>query len=159
MKNYDVIVIGSGCGALISDEAAEHGLKTALIDKGPLIGGNLSLICNLLGTPFLTSLDGCILFIEERKEPVYRIDRMLTHLALSGELKSLSGLIAGQFEACEDTAAIKRLLFEIVSDLEIPLATGLPKGHGPENIALPIGGMAVLDTKLMTLSTTETCVM
>jgi muramoyltetrapeptide carboxypeptidase len=149
---------------LSSDQPLKLSLtdKTAFLPgkaKGPLIGGNLSLICNLLGTPFLPSLGGCILFIEERKEPVYRIDRMLTHLALSGELKSLSGLIAGQFEGCGDTAAINGLLFEIVSDLEIPLATGLPIGHGPENIALPIGGMAVFDTKLMILSTTETCVM
>jgi muramoyltetrapeptide carboxypeptidase len=136
--------------------------KTGLVlgrAKGPLIGGNLSLICNLLGTPFLPSLGGCILFIEERKEPIYRVDRMLTHLALSGELKRLSGLIAGQFEGCGDTAAINGLLMEIVSDLEIPLATGIPVGHGPENIALPLGGMVVLDTNQMTLSITEACVM
>jgi muramoyltetrapeptide carboxypeptidase len=136
--------------------------KTALLPgraKGPLIGGNLSLICNLIGTPFLPSFGGCILFIEERKEPVYRIDRMLTHLALSGELKGLSGLIAGQFEGCEDIAAINGLLMEVVSDLEIPLATGLPIGHGPQNIALPLGAMAVFDAKLMILSTTETCLM
>jgi muramoyltetrapeptide carboxypeptidase len=136
--------------------------KTALVPgkaKGPLIGGNLSLICNLLGTPFLPSLGGCILFIEERKEPIYRLDRMLNQLALSGELKRLSGLIAGQFEGCGDTAAIYGLLIEIVSDLEIPLATGLPVGHGPENIALPLGAVAVLDTNQMTLSITEACVM
>ena len=55
---------------------------------GPLIGGNLSLICHLLGTPFFPSLDGCILFIEEKGEALYRLDRMITHLALSKKLKN-----------------------------------------------------------------------
>ncbi|UCF85145.1 MAG: LD-carboxypeptidase [Desulfobacteraceae bacterium] len=155
---------GSLLRLLSSSQSLKLGLteKTALVPgsaKGPLIGGNLSLICNLLGTPFLPSLGGCILFIEERKEPIYRLDRMLNHLALSGELKRLSGLIAGQFEGCGDTAAINGLLMELVSDLEIPLATGLPVGHGPENIALPLGAVAVLDTNQMTLSITEACVM
>ena len=134
---------------------------TALIPgrvTGPLIGGNLSLICNLIGTPFLPSLDRCILFIEERGEPLYRLDRMLTHLFLSGQLKHLSGLIAGQFEDCGDKAAINDILIDIVSDFRIPLATGLPVGHGPENTALPLGLMAELNTERMTLSIMETCV-
>jgi muramoyltetrapeptide carboxypeptidase len=124
---------------------------------GPLVGGNLSLICSLIGTPFLPSLDRCILFIEEKGEPLYRLDRMLTHLFLSGQLKHLSGLIAGQFEGCGDTAAINEMLMDIVSDLPIPFATGLPVGHGPENTAVPLGLMAELNTERMTLSIMETC--
>ena len=50
---------------------------------GPLLGGNLSMICHLVGTPFLPSLDDCILFLEEKGEPLYRLDRMMTHLKLS----------------------------------------------------------------------------
>ena len=125
---------------------------------GPLIGGNLSLICHLVGTPFLPSLDGCILFIEEKGEPLYRLDRMMTHLALSNQLKGLSGLIAGEFEQCGDLPSINRLLREIVLDLDIPLVTGLPAGHGLKNLALPIGLTAELDTSLMTLSVMEACV-
>jgi muramoyltetrapeptide carboxypeptidase len=158
-RNWDSLLRLLSSGRPLELSLTEN---TALVPgraKGPLIGGNLSLICNLLGTPFLPSLGGCILFIEERKEPIYRLDRMLNHLALSGELKSVSGLIAGQFEGCGDIAAINGVLMEIVSDLEIPLATGLPVGHGLENIALPLGGMAVLDTNQMTLSITEACVM
>jgi len=125
---------------------------------GPLIGGNLSLICHLIGTPFLPSLDGCILFIEDRGEPLYRIDRMLTHLALAGQLKELSGLIGGEFMDCGDPSDIDTLLKTLASDLKIPLTTGFPVGHGPQNTALPLGIPARLDADLMTLATLEPCV-
>lgn len=134
---------------------------TALIPgraTGPLIGGNLSLICHLTGTPFLPSFDGCILFVEEKGEPLYRLDRMFTHLALTGQLNGVSGLIAGEFEGCGDRTAIDRLLMDVVLDLDIPLATGVPIGHGLKNLAIPFGLMAELDTDLMTLSTVEGCV-
>ncbi len=125
---------------------------------GRLVGGNLSLICHLLGTPFFPSLEGCILFLEEKGEAPYRLDRMLTHLALSGQLERLSGLVAGDFEECGDGAFINGLLTDIFSDLGIPLATGLPVGHGRKNLVLPIGITAELDTGHMTLAITETCV-
>jgi muramoyltetrapeptide carboxypeptidase len=69
--------------------------------RGPIKGGNLSLICRLLGTPFMPDLAGCILFMEDRGEAPYRIDRMLTHLALSGSLEKIEGLIVGQFWTAE----------------------------------------------------------
>ena len=125
---------------------------------GPLIGGNLSLICHLIGTPFLPSLDGCILFIEDRGEPLYRIDRMLTHLALAGQLKEISGLIGGEFMDCGDPSDIDTLLKTLASDLKIPLTTGFPVGHGPQNTALPLGIPTRLDADLMTLATLEPCV-
>jgi len=120
--------------------------------EGPLLGGNLSLICHLLGTPFLPSLKGCVLFVEERGEPPYRIDRMLTHLHLSGRLKAISGFIAGEFDGCGDRAAIDRVLADSLRELAIPAAGGLPVGHGRSNMTLPLGLRAVLDTELMTLS-------
>jgi len=126
--------------------------------EGTLLGGNLSLICHLVGTPFMPSLGGAILFIEEKGEPLYRIDRMLTHLRLSHHLEGLVGLIAGGFEDCGDISSINQLLLETVSDLNIPLASGLPVGHGLENVSLPIGLQARLDTEEMTLSIMEPCV-
>jgi muramoyltetrapeptide carboxypeptidase len=125
---------------------------------GPLMGGNLSLICHLIGTPFLPSLDGCILFVEERGEALYRIDRMLTHLKLSGQLSGLSGLVAGKFEECGDPATINRLLMDVLSSPGIPIATGLEVGHGHKNQALPLGLPTELDTARMTLSIRETAV-
>ena len=126
--------------------------------KGPLIGGNLSLICHLIGTPFLPSIEGSVLFIEDRGEPLYRIDRMLTHLALTGQLKGIAGLIGGEFIECGDNSAIDNLLNTLASDLDIPLTTGFPVGHGPTNLALPLGLPAQLDTDSMTLSLLESCV-
>lgn len=126
--------------------------------RGTLLGGNLSLICHLIGSPYLPSLKGAILFIEEKGEALYRIDRMLTHLRLSGILAELGGMVAGTFEDCGDRASIDRLLLDRVSDLDFPLVTGLPAGHGLINVTLPLGLKAVLDTKKMTLKTLEPCV-
>ena len=146
-----------------SDQPAEMDLKecTVLLPgkaSGPLIGGNLSLICHLLGTPYLPSLEGCILFIEDKGESLYRLDRMLTHLALTGMLNGISGLIAGRFEECGDETDIHILLNSIVSELGIPLVAGFPIGHGQKNIALPLGLTAEFDTERMTLTIGEACV-
>jgi muramoyltetrapeptide carboxypeptidase len=126
--------------------------------RGTLLGGNLSLICHLLGTPYMPSLKGAILFIEDRGEPLYRIDRMLTHLSLSGHLEDLAGCILGDFEDCGDPTALHGLVSGILTDLDIPVLSGLPAGHGPENIPLPLGLEAVLDTERMSLSFLETWV-
>lgn len=125
---------------------------------GILLGGNLSLITSLIGTTFLPSFKGAILFIEERDEPLYRIDRMLTHLRLSGVLDGIHGLVAGRFEACGDMDAIEGLLLDTVMDQNIPVMTGLPVGHGQENITLPLGLEVSINTDQMVLSFAESCV-
>ena len=125
--------------------------------RGILLGGNLSLICHLIGTPFMPSLKRSILFIEERGEPLYRVDRMLTHLRVSGLFDDLAGLIAGRFEDCGDISSINSLLVNSVSHLNIPVVSGLPVGHGMENLSLPIGLQAAFDTEQMTLSLMESC--
>ncbi|MBW1943081.1 MAG: LD-carboxypeptidase [Deltaproteobacteria bacterium] len=122
---------------------------------GPLLGGNLTLISHLVGTPYMPSLRGAILFIEDRGEPLYRIDRMLTHLHLGGILKDLAGLIAGQFEDRGDDSDIGHLLKERTYDTGIPVVTGLPLGHGDLNLPLPVGLRGSLDTEKMTLSVLE----
>jgi len=126
--------------------------------RGTLLGGNLSLISHLIGTPFMPPMKKSILFIEEKGEPLYRIDRMLTHLRVSGILEGLVGLVAGEFEDCGDVSSINQLLVDTVSDLNIPVLSGLPVGHGPENIILPVGVQAELDSERMTLSIMESCV-
>jgi len=148
LSSQDPITVGlNKCSVLMPGKAT-----------GPLIGGNLSLICHLLGTPFLPSFDGCILFIEDRGEAIYRLDRMLTHLALTGKLKGLAGLIAGQFEECGDNANVNILLTRLATGLGIPLVAGFPIGHGEKNLALPLGLTAELDTEIMTLTIEDACV-
>ena len=126
--------------------------------KGTLMGGNLSLICHLIGSPFMPSLKGAILFVEEKGEDLYRIDRMLTHLRLSGLLDETNGLIAGAFEDCGDRAGIEQLLLETAYGFDMPVITGLPLGHSLINISLPIGLQATIDSETMTLEITEPCV-
>ena len=125
---------------------------------GPIKGGNLSLICRLLGTPFMPDLDGSILFMEDRGEAPYRLDRMLTHLALSGRLERIKGLITGQFMDCGDPADIDNIIKERFTPMNIPVAAGFPLGHGPDNTTLPLGVPAQLDTDVMTLSLLESAV-
>jgi len=126
--------------------------------QGVVLGGNLSLMSHLLGTPFLPSFRGKILFIEEKGESLYRIDRMLTHLLLSGELQKCAGLMVGTFEDCGDPAFVIDLVSERFSRLDMPVVTGLPAGHGEDNVPLPIGVRAVLDTGTMRLDIQEPCV-
>jgi len=116
--------------------------------KGVLIGGNLCLLSHLVGTPFLPPLEGNILFLEDRGEPLYRIDRMLTHLRLAGHLDRISGLIAGQFEDCGEPGAMDDLLFRFAKDLSVPVVSGAPLGHGNSNIPLPLGVQAELRTTI-----------
>ena len=126
--------------------------------SGTLIGGNLSLICHLVGSPYLPSTKGAILFLEEKGEDLYRVDRLLTHLRLSGIFAESAGLIAGAFENCGDRGEIDRLLLDAVSGLDIPVLTGLPVGHGLVNITLPIGLPTTIDSETMTVKILEPCV-
>jgi len=127
--------------------------------KGILLGGNLSTICSLLDTPFLPSFEGVILFLEEKGESPYKLDRMLTQLLLSGRLDRLSALIIGQIEDCGEMEIINSMLQERLGRLTIPVVAGLPVGHGNENISLPLGLPAVLDTERMLLKIEESAVL
>jgi muramoyltetrapeptide carboxypeptidase len=126
--------------------------------RGMVIGGNLSIISCLIGTDFMPMMKGAILFIEDKGEPLYRIDRMLSHLRLSGVMDDLSGLIAGRFTDCGDISDINELLGDFTSGIDIPVINGLPVGHDVENRTIPIGLHAELDTENMMLSFLETCV-
>jgi len=125
---------------------------------GPVIGGNLSLITSIIGTPFMPMMKDAILFVEDKGEPLYRIDRMLNHLKLSGVVEGLSGLIAGSFTDCGGIEDINRLLKDITAGLAIPVISGLPVGHDIENKTIPMGIHAEIDTKEMMLSFLEACV-
>ncbi len=126
--------------------------------KGILLGGNLSTICSLLDTPFLPSFEGVILFLEEKGESPYKLDRMLTQLLLSGRIDRLSALIIGQIEDCGEMEIMNSMLQERLRRLTIPVVAGLPVGHGNENISLPLGLPAVLNTERMLLEIEESAV-
>lgn len=115
--------------------------------KGPIIGGNLSVFCALLGTPFHPPVAGRILFLEEVGESLYRIDRMVTQLRLVGVLEQIVGLALGRFIGCGPVGDIEALFLERLNRPTLPVLSGLPAGHGPVNHPFPLGLGAVMETQ------------
>ncbi len=123
---------------------------------GPLLGGNLSVLCTTLGTPWQPSFKKRILFLEDVGEQPYRFDRMLTHLLNCGLLQELAGIAIGINADCEDPKAssageYRQTLADVIKErllpLKIPVVIGLPFGHVPHNATLPVGAEAVLDAE------------
>jgi muramoyltetrapeptide carboxypeptidase len=112
---------------------------------GRLIGGNLATLCHLLGTPYEPVWKGRVLFVEDQGEPLYRIDRMLTHLKLAGCLDQLAGLVVGDFVGVEDMADVWRIVMSVVRATPYPVAAGFPIGHGAANHTMPLGMAVRLD--------------
>ena len=120
--------------------------------RGVLVGGNLTTLVHSLGTPWDHSWDGCLLLLEDTNEPLYRLDRMLTQLALAGRFERLAGLILGDFDLDgADSLAGLRLreavwarVLELVGP-GFPVWAEFPSGHRTANLALPMGMEAVMD--------------
>jgi muramoyltetrapeptide carboxypeptidase len=114
------------------------------IAHGRLLGGNLSMIAATMGTPYQIDAEGVILFIEEINEPLYRIDRLLTHLRLAGTLHKLRGVLVGDIAGVE-VVALERLLKQMFEPLLIPVLSGWRSGHCNPNLTLPMGALVRLD--------------
>ncbi len=115
--------------------------------SGPVIGGNLTVLTHLLGTSYEPSFHGHILFLEDRGEAPYRIDRLLSQFRLAGHLDGISGLILGTFHDCGNPEEIYNIFAEALKDTQIPILAGFDLGHGPENLTIPLGLRAKLDTE------------
>ncbi|WP_224368748.1 S66 peptidase family protein [Hyalangium versicolor] len=116
--------------------------------EGPLIGGNLSLVTRLLGTPYLPSLDGAVLLLEDIGERPYRLDRMWTHLRLAGVFKRVKGIVLGDFTDCEERNAeysSADVLRSLAEEIRLPCAAGFPIGHGSLNYPVSLGTLVRLD--------------
>lgn len=118
----------------------------------PVVGGNLSVLYGLQGTPFSLSklsYQFPILLIEDIAERHYHIDRMMRNLKLSGVLAHLSGLIVGQFSDCEDDAlmgcSVYETIKEAVADYDYPVLFNAPIGHVAHNVPLWLHGHASID--------------
>lgn len=127
-----------------------EGLKTITpgTAQGVLLGGNLTVLSSLIGTPYALPTDGAILFFEDIGERPYRIDRMLTTWRNAGAFAAVRGVVVGAFTQCEpNTDGVRALdvLSERLSDLGVPVVSGLPAGHLDDNAELPFGREVVLD--------------
>jgi len=115
--------------------------------QGPLFGGCLSLTEALTGTPYDYWIDGGIWFWEEVDEKLYRLDRMLTTLRLSGRLQLIRGVVVGKLKNCGSESEIDALLREFFAPLSIPVVRDLPFGHYGDNLLMPIGTVVRLSTR------------
>lgn len=125
--------------------------------RGNIVGGNLSLICSTLSTKYEIPFKNNILFIEEINESPYKIDRMLMHLYLSGKIFQCSGIILGQFTNCidDDFSNIEDILLEKLKLFKKPSIYNLCAGHGEPRLTIPIGAMAEINTKDLTIEILE----
>ncbi|WP_322614970.1 LD-carboxypeptidase [Pseudomonas sp. BIC9C] len=114
------------------------------IAHGRLLGGNLSMIAATMGTPYEIDAEDVILFVEDINEPLYRIDRLLTHLRLAGTLGKLRGVLVGDVAGVE-VPALERLLKQTFEPLRIPVLSGWRSGHCDPNLTLPMGALVRLD--------------
>ncbi|SEJ78811.1 muramoyltetrapeptide carboxypeptidase [Pseudomonas sp. NFR16] len=130
-------------------------VRTRGVTEGILLGGNLSMLCTCVGTPFMPDLRDAILLIEDVGELAYRVDRLLTQLRNCGILQQVRGIAVGQFsEPGHGNNPVRPpdVLSERLGDLGIVLLGGLSIGHGDRNLAVALGAHAVLDADEGTLT-------
>jgi muramoyltetrapeptide carboxypeptidase len=121
--------------------------------KGILVGGNLTVLSAMIGSPFLPDFKGKILFLEDVGEAVYRIDRMLTHLKIAGILNQISGFFWGKCTKCDPSEGYGSLTFDQIFEdhikpLGIPAFAGSMIGHITDKFTIPIGAEAEIDATL-----------
>lgn len=141
----------SAVAALVSGKSYEREFTAEEVDplregnaEGILYGGCLSLLCASLGTSFEIRTQGTILFIEDRAERPYRIDRMLMQLKLAGKFEGVRGIIFGEMVDCGEPGrldyTLQQVVMRVLDDLPVPIAFGLKSGHvSSGSITLPFG--------------------
>lgn len=173
-QHFENLVVTPSNGYII--ESADDDLKKSTYDKiydryiitpgkarGKLVGGNLSIICSMIGTPYQIDLKDKIVMIEDIGEEPYRIDRMLTQLIGTGELQKAAGIAFGICRGCgksnksstPNSFTLRQVIEDRIKPLHIPAVYGLSFGHNKNNFTFPIGLSAELDTDKMTITLIE----
>jgi muramoyltetrapeptide carboxypeptidase len=120
--------------------------------EGFLMGGCLSVLCGVVGSPYLPDFEDSILVIEDIDEEPYSIDRNLSHLKAAGIFQQVKGIVVGQFldselkDPTKPSLTIDQVLNEILGDLPVPIVYDYAYGHGPRKFTIPFGARARLDT-------------
>lgn len=129
--------------------------------RGRLLGGNLTVLASLVGTPYLPDFTGAILFLEDTNESEYRIDRLLTQLALAGILDKVAGVVFGQCTHCHNpdggyaNFTVYEVLDQRLGALEVPAFQGAMIGHISAQVSIPVGVMAEIDADAGTIRMLE----
>ena len=124
--------------------------------QGKLVGGCLSVLVSLVGTPYDVDTRGKILFWEEVDELPYRIDRMLNHLRMAGKFDKLRGMVVGRLHRCAaargmPALTLREMLRDHLRGADFPVVLDFPAGHAPGKVTLPLGLPARLSTREGTL--------
>lgn len=154
----DDVSLAALCAAVFGEGGGDAAgpVMRLTFEYSRIIGGNLTVLCSMLGTPYEPDFNDAAVFLEDINEPLYKIDRMLTTLALSGRLSRCAGIVFGSFKGCcaaggaavpADTAACgadeQSLLLELMEEAGRrtgrPVVTGLPFGHELPSVTFPIG--------------------
>lgn len=123
--------------------------------EGVLFGGCLSITAALIGTPYDYWIDDGIWFWEDVDEPAYRIDRMLTHLRLSGRMQKIRGVVIGTLKGCGSEEELESLLLEFFASSDIPVVRNFPFGHQGDNMLMPVGANVRLNSDDNSFTITE----
>jgi len=130
--------------------------------QGRLMGGNLTLLSVLIGTPYQIALLDALMFIEDIGKPPSVIDRLLTHMQVAGALEGARAALLGELSDCEDEGqpgpSARAVVIERMQTFGIPMLSGLPAGHGADNLALPFGAAAAIDFNKRELTLLEPAV-
>jgi len=133
--------------------------------RGPILGGNLAVLTSMAGSPYWPQWDGAILFIEDVNEWIYRVDRMVSTLALAGVLERVAGVVIGAFTKCEPGDGFGALTLDEVWDdhfvkpLKVPVYTGAMIGHIKRKFTIPIGLPVEMDADAGTIRYLEPAVL
>jgi muramoyltetrapeptide carboxypeptidase len=128
--------------------------------EGRLVGGNLSVLAALAGTPYAPDYADGILILEDVGEPVYRIDRMLRQLLLTGALAQIKGIAFGECTSCKEDAGgggrpLDDVITEFADAIGVPCLAGIPVGHIADQWTIPLSAAARMDTASRTLTVTS----
>lgn len=161
-KNFETVLINNKKakweGSLKDANDLEKGRFTITKGKttGRLVGGNLTVMSSLVGSPYIPDMEGTILFLEDIGEDVYRIDRFLTHLKLAGILENVNGIVFGSCNDCEPerpehSFSLKEMLELNLKPLKKPCFFGSPFGHLTDKYTFPLGVEVEMDAEKGTI--------
>lgn len=131
--------------------------------RGRLVGGNLSVLAAMVGSSYLPSWDGVILFVEDIGEEVYRVDRLLTQLKLAGILDKIAGFIFGQCTDCDpenplESLSLSQVFLDVIKPLGVPAWYGAAIGHIADKWTVPVGVEVEIDASVGTVRFLEPAV-
>ncbi|MBK7257868.1 MAG: LD-carboxypeptidase [Ignavibacteriae bacterium] len=131
--------------------------------RGRLVGGNLSVLTAMLGSPYLPPWEQTILFLEEDSEHIYRVDRMLTHLRIAGVLDRVAGVVIGKCTGCDPGEGYGSLTLEdvyrdIIAPSRMPAFAGAMIGHIENKFTVPVGALAEIDAEAGSIRLLESAV-